>query len=176
MRAPTRALSKTASRTPAPPDLRSTLGHEGQRSTRQREAVYGYLRAVHHHPTAADVFLAVKQHHPRLSLATVYNALELFVRSGLASKLTYGDAAARYDIRVDVHSHARCLGCGRVDDVEAIPASRWLHAIRLQNFTATDFRFEILGQCRACRSANLRQLRTWSSREMARRMALLNRA
>ena len=36
---------------------------------------------------------------PRVSLATVYNALELFVRTGLASKLTYGDAAARYDIR-----------------------------------------------------------------------------
>ena len=131
--------------------MRSTLERYGQRSTPQREAVYGYLSAVHHHPTAGDVFLAVKRRQPRVSLATVYNALELFVRSGLASKLTYGDAATRYDIRIDVHSHARCLGCGRVDDVEAIPASRWLRAVRPRNFTATGFRFEILGQCRACR-------------------------
>jgi len=86
-----------------------------------------------------------------VSLATVYNALELLVRSGLAGKLTYGDAAARYDIRTDVHSHARCLGCGRVDDVEARPGARWLAGIRTRNFTATGFRFEILGHCRDCR-------------------------
>lgn len=58
------------------------------------------------------------------------------MRTGLASKLTYGDAAARYDIRTDVHSHARCLGCGRVDDIEAAPTLRWLPAIRTRNFTA----------------------------------------
>jgi Fe2+ or Zn2+ uptake regulation protein len=88
-----------------------------------------------------------------VSLATVYNALELFVDSGLASKLAYGDAAARYDIRTDVHSHARCLGCGRVADVEAIPAARWLRAIRTPGFRATGFRFAVLGRCRACRRA-----------------------
>ena len=138
---------------PRTSDPRSRLEGVGQRSTRQREAVYGYLRSVDHHPTADDVYLAVKRRLPRVSLATVYNALELFVRIGLASKLTYGDAAARYDIRTDAHSHARCLGCGRVADVEATPALRWLRAIRTRNFTATGFRFEILGRCRACRIA-----------------------
>lgn len=114
--------------------------------------MYDYLRSVHHHPTAEDVYLAVKRRLPRVSLATVYNALELFVRNGIASKLTYGDAAARYDIRTDVHSHARCLQCGRVDDVEATPAPQWLRTIRTRNFTATGFRFEIVGRCRACRN------------------------
>jgi Fe2+ or Zn2+ uptake regulation protein len=127
-------------------------GRLGRRSTRQRQAVYDYLRGVHHHPSAEDVYLAVKRGLPRVSLATVYNALELLVRTGLASKLTYGDAAARYDIRTDVHSHARCLGCGRVDDVEAAPSPRWLRGIRTRNFTATGFRFEILGHCRGCRA------------------------
>jgi Fe2+ or Zn2+ uptake regulation protein len=131
--------------------VRGALKRHGLRPTPQREAVYGYLSAVHHHPSAGDVFLAVKRRHPRVSLATVYNALELFVRKGLASKLTYGDAASRYDIRTDVHSHARCLACGRVDDVEAIPESHWLSAIRPRNFIATGFRFELLGQCQACR-------------------------
>ena len=76
--------------------MRSTLERDGQRSTPQREAVYGYLSAVHHHPTAEDVYLAVKRRQPRVSLATVYNALQLFVRSGLASKLTYGDDDSRF--------------------------------------------------------------------------------
>lgn len=133
-------------------EARPHLEATGQRCTRQREAVYGYLRSVDHHPTAEDVYLAVKRRLPRVSLATVYNALELFVRTGLASKLTYGDAAARYDIRTDVHSHARCLHCGSVADVEAAPAPRWLASIRTPHFTATGFRFELLGRCRACRS------------------------
>ena len=68
-----------------------------------------------------------------------------------ASKLTYAAAAARYDVRTDAHSHARCLGCGRVDDLEATPTPRWLRAIRARNFTVTGFRFELLGRCEACR-------------------------
>lgn len=111
---------------------------------------------MHHHPTAEDVYLAVRRRLPRVSLATVYNALELFVRTGLASKLTYGDAAARYDIRTDAHAHARCLGCGRVADVEASPSARWLARIRPRDFTATGFRFEILGHCRDCRPRRVR--------------------
>jgi Fe2+ or Zn2+ uptake regulation protein len=130
------------------PELSPRLG---QRSTRQRAAVYEYLRSVHHHPTAEEVHVAVRRRLPRVSLATVYNALELLVRSGLADKLTYGDGAARYDRRTDAHAHARCLGCGRVDDVEVTPAPRWLREIRARDFTATGFRFEIVGHCRRCR-------------------------
>jgi Fe2+ or Zn2+ uptake regulation protein len=126
-------------------------GRLGQRSTRQRQAVYDYLRGVHHHPTADDVYHAVRRRLPRVSLATVYNALELLVRSGRASKLTYGDAAARYDIRTDAHAHARCLACGRVDDVETHPSARWLAGLRPRRFTVSGFRFEILGHCRDCR-------------------------
>ena len=130
--------------------LRDRLQRAGQRTTAQREVVYAYLAGVRHHPTAEDVYLAVKPRLPRVSLATVYNALEAFVRTGLASKLTYGDGAARYDVRTDAHSHARCLGCGRVVDVEAVPASRWLRRLRPRDFTPIGFRFELLGHCRAC--------------------------
>jgi Fe2+ or Zn2+ uptake regulation protein len=112
---------------------------------------------VDHHPRAEDVYLAVQRRVPRVSLATVYNALELLVGQGLASKLTYGDAAARYDIRTDAHSHARCLSCGRVADIEATPAPRWLRGLRTPDFTATGFRFEVLGHCRACRARPTRE-------------------
>jgi Fur family peroxide stress response transcriptional regulator len=136
---------------PAARTVRDGLHRAGQRSTPQREIVYGYLSGVRHHPTAEDVYRAVKRRLPRVSLATVYTALEAFVGAGLASKLTYGDSAARYDVRTDAHSHARCLGCGRVVDLEAVPASRWLRRLRARDFTPVGFRFELLGHCRACR-------------------------
>ena len=67
------------------------------------------------------MYLAVKRRLPRVSLATVYNALELLVRTGLAGKLTYGDAAARYDIRTDVQANRRYLYFAKVADVEGYP-------------------------------------------------------
>src|SRR5438270_177014 len=141
--------SRTERSTPRP--LRPALHRAGQRATGQREVVYEYLSSARHHPTADDVYRAVRRRLPRVSLATIYNALEAFVRSGLASKLTYGDGAARYDVRTDPHSHARCVRCGRVVDVEAVPAAAWLRRVRPRAFTPVGFRFELLGHCRACR-------------------------
>jgi len=130
---------------------RPTLEAAGRRSTPQREAVYRYLAGVDHHPTAEEVYLAVKRRVPRVSLATVYTALEVLVRSGLASKLTYGDAAARYDVRTDAHSHARCLVCGRVRDLEIVPDAGWVRTLRTPGFEFTGFRFELIGRCATCR-------------------------
>jgi Fe2+ or Zn2+ uptake regulation protein len=138
----------------APPrkgEVRVHLEGKGYRLTPQREAVYDYLRRVHHHPTAEDVYLAVKGRLPRVSLTTVYNALELLVRSGLASRFIYGNASTRYDIRTDVHSHVRCLHCGRVEDLDVVPDERWLRQVRAPGFDATGFRFEVVGRCAACR-------------------------
>jgi Fe2+ or Zn2+ uptake regulation protein len=146
-------MSRTSGKArPAPRALRGALHRAGRRATGQRQVVYEYLSAVRHHPTADEVHRAVRRRLPRVSLATIYNALEAFVRSGLASKLAYGDGAARYDIRTDPHSHARCLRCGRVVDVDAVPAAAWLRRVRPRDFTPLGFRFELIGHCRACRA------------------------
>ena len=67
--------------------------------------------------------LAVAGLHPAtggsgLELCSGDMLLEALVACGAASKLTYGDGAARYDIRTDHHYHSRCLGCGRITDLE----------------------------------------------------------
>lgn len=150
MRAPRRATTERGG--PAAwPAVREQVEAAGQRLTPQREAVYEYLRGVHHHPTAEEVYLAVKRRLPRVSLATVYNALELLVDCGLASKYTGGGSSTRYDIRTDAHSHARCLRCGAVEDVDAVPDPRWVAQIPAGRFRPTGFRFELLGECAACR-------------------------
>lgn len=138
---------------PAREDARAWIKGKGRRLTPHREAVYEYLKGVRHHPTAEEIYVAVKQQIPRLSLATIYNALELLVTVGLASKITFGNASTRYDIRTDVHSHTRCLGCGRLEDVDVIPDQRWIGQIRVSGFRVADFRFELLGRCARCSSS-----------------------
>lgn len=138
--------------TPQKETVRAQIESKGQRFTWQREAVYDYLKSVHHHPTAEGVYMAVKRRIPRVSLATVYNALELLVGRGLATKYTSGNASTRYDIRTDPHSHAQCVRCGRVQDVDVVPDRRWIGQIQVPGFRATGFRFELLGECAECTS------------------------
>lgn len=131
--------------------LKSKLDQQGALVTQQRTAVYEYLHRAEHHPTAEDVFLAVKPQLPKISLATVYKNLEALVACGAASKLTYGDAAARYDIRTDHHYHARCLQCGRLADVEPAAQAALADDIQAPNgFRVEDYRVELLGYCRQC--------------------------
>src|SRR5829696_3638703 len=88
--------------------LRATLEAAGNRYTRQRAAVFAYLKSVVTHPTAEDVYRAVQHQVPNISLATVYNSLEALVEARLAAKIS-GDCPARYDARIDNHYHVRCL-------------------------------------------------------------------
>ena len=132
--------------------LRQLLVTSGSSFTRQRAAVFDYLRGVDYHPTAEEVFIAVKPELPKISLATVYKNLEALVACGAASKLTYGDSAARYEIRTDHHYHSRCLKCGRITDVAPATDKQALRLIKSPSgFIVEDYRVELLGHCKNCR-------------------------
>jgi Fe2+ or Zn2+ uptake regulation protein len=133
--------------------LRSALEQAGWRYTRQRCAVFDYLRSVESHPTAEEVYQSVRQQIPNISLATVYKALEALVDAKLAAKLANADGPARYDCRCDAHYHIRCTKTGEVRDLP-IPFDHNLlekldpslvASLRAQGFQVTDYRLELLG-------------------------------
>lgn len=131
--------------------LRQKLGVRGRSLTSQRAAVYEYLSRVTHHPTAEEIFLQIKGELPKISLATVYKNLEALAACGAITKLAYGDASARYDVRTDRHYHARCLGCGGIWDVEAVADASAFEKVKPQpGFRVEDYRLEIIGHCRDC--------------------------
>lgn len=132
--------------------LREALEASGQRYTEQRAAVYRYLNATDVHPTADEVYLAVRQDVRGISLGTVYKSLETLVGCGLAIKLSYADHSARYDGRTDPHHHARCLACGKVRDVMGeIPAAHIDGLGRpVDDFLVTGYRLELSGYCTTC--------------------------
>ncbi len=134
-------------------DIREALDQAGWRFTRQRAAVYEYLQSVESHPTAEDIYAAVRHDNPKISLATVYKALEALVDSGLASKLSSADGPARYDCRSDSHYHVRCLKTGRIRDLDTPYDPNLLEKLdptlvanlRKQGFEVTAYRLELLG-------------------------------
>lgn len=130
--------------------LRDALEANGQRFTDQRAAVYRFLLGTTDHPTADEVFTAVRADIADISLATVYKALETLVSCNLAVKLSYGDDSARYDARTDDHYHSRCVRCGQVRDVhgqvpELLPQIDPGNGFRVQGY-----RVEVIGLCPAC--------------------------
>ena len=132
--------------------LRRALEESGQRFTEQRAAVYRYLAITDVHPTADEVFLAVRSGLPGISLATVYKSLETLVGCGLAVKLTFADESSRYDGRTDPHHHARCLACGRVTDIPGEINEGEIEALRRRSagFTVTGYRLQLSGYCSTC--------------------------
>lgn len=132
--------------------LREALEAAGWRCTPQRQAVYEHLARAEH-PTAEEVYHAVKGDIPRISLATVYKALEALVSSGVAAKLTAGDGSARYDARRDGHYHLRCLHSGAVEDlptpfdpdlITKIDPSL-VQNLEAKGFRVTGYRLELVG-------------------------------
>jgi Fe2+ or Zn2+ uptake regulation protein len=135
--------------------LRSALERAGWRYTRQRAEVFAHLRASTSHPTAEQVFVAVRRVIPNISLATVYKALEALVDAGLATRLA-DDAGGpvRYDGRGEAHYHLRCQRTGEVRDLP-LPyapdlldrlAPELVQRLREQGFEVRGHRLEVLGQ------------------------------
>jgi Fe2+ or Zn2+ uptake regulation protein len=132
--------------------LRRALEASGQRFTEQRAAVFSFLASTDMHPSADEVFLAVRRDLPGISLATVYKSLETLVGCGLAVKLTYSDGSARYDGRTDPHHHARCVTCGKVIEIPGSLPDEQLSQLRQRadGFLVTGYRLELSGYCSSC--------------------------
>ena len=143
-------------------DVRRALEEAGWRYTRQRGAVLAYLRTAHGHPTAEQVFAAVRRQMPHISLATVYKALEALVDARLANRIAGDHGATRYDGRSEPHYHLRCQHSGEVIDLplpydpELIDKidPQLIEMLRRQGFEITGHRLELVGRMLGSDSAN----------------------
>ncbi len=95
-----------------------TLRQAGLRLTVQRRAICRFLAHSKNHPTARAIYDALKPEYPSLSLATVYNTLEVLVRLGVVHALgSAGDDATHYDADTSPHINLACIRCHRVVDL-----------------------------------------------------------
>lgn len=132
--------------------FQQNLTEAGFRVTRQRRAVYEALIDNEQHPTAEQVFTLVKDHLPRISLATVYKSLDSLVSAGLVQKYVT-EGSARYEARCDEHYHAHCEACGFVADINPQPElHEVLERVAPEGFRAERTLIEFRGICRDCAS------------------------
>ena len=121
------------------------------RITNQREIILHELRSVKTHPTADELFEQVRGRLPRVSLATVYRNLEWLCQQGIVQKIEVGGRQKRFDGTANLHYHIRCIGCGRVDDVDMSPVETLDHDLSDKSgYTIMGHRLEFWGTCPAC--------------------------
>lgn len=124
----------------------------GVRMTPQRHAILDYLMHTKTHPTADDIYKALEQRFPSMSVATVYNNLKVFIESGLVREMTFGDASSRYDADLTDHYHAICDSCGTIADFDYTPPYEVEEAAAIATgFVVFGHRLEVHGLCPKCR-------------------------
>jgi Fur family peroxide stress response transcriptional regulator len=121
--------------------------------TVQRRTILEVLAERTDHPTADQVYAAVRQRLPGVSRTTVYRVLDTLVRLGLAVKTAHPGAAVRFDPHTERHHHLLCVRCDRVIDLHAPE----LDGLRLPDtrrlgFEVEDFSLHIRGLCADCRA------------------------
>ncbi len=87
-----------------------------RRDTKQRQLVLDAVRERYDHPTADDIYLAVREKDSRISRGTVYRNLSLLSDEDEIAHVRV-PGADRYDLRTDLHYHMICVKCSKVIDV-----------------------------------------------------------
>jgi len=97
--------------------MRSLLERHGIRPTAQRIKVAEVLLGAPCHLTAEQLLMALRQSPGRVSKATVYNTLKLFVDRSLARQIHLDPDRCVYDSSMHPHHHFQVLETGEMVDI-----------------------------------------------------------
>ena len=128
-----------------------------RRNTIQKEIILAALRDQPRHPTAGELYEAIRDRYPTISRSTVFRVLAAQAEEGEILRLHLDGESDRYDGNSHPHRHIRCQYCGRVADVT------WVEPVMpadTAGFVVTDVSLHYQGICPDCqksRGENRRQ-------------------
>ncbi|MBM4761899.1 Fur family transcriptional regulator [Bacillus sp. B15-48] len=127
------------------------LKSSGIKLTPQRNAILEYLFESLSHPTADDIFKAIRERFPSMSVTTVYNTLRTFEEVGLVKKMDFGDSFNHYCCLTTNHYHVICQECGKIVNF-FYPALNEIESFVEQSkgFKVTHHQLEVYGICSEC--------------------------
>lgn len=101
-----------------PEPVAATLDRHGISPTRQRREIASILLGKPRHVTAEQVMEALAQRGHRVSKATVYNTLRLFVDRGLLREIHADATSTVYDTTSTPHHHFLNVDTGELQDID----------------------------------------------------------
>ena len=119
------------------------------RSSHQRDAILAYLRSQRAHRSATQVYDAVREEIPNISLGTVYRNLGQLVEMGAIITVETDDKFVYYDGYAKPHTHFVCKGCKKIYDFEYEPV--YPSQITDTGFNIESERTVYYGLCNQCK-------------------------
>jgi len=119
-----------------------------QRYSHQRERIYETVCGTKEHPTAQMVYDALRVEMPKLSLGTVYRNLHQMAEEGRLMELE--GPVARFDADLRPHTHARCICCGGVADLELPYDAELDRTVAAEGWNVSGHTLIFTGICPAC--------------------------
>ncbi|MCW4030725.1 MAG: transcriptional repressor [Candidatus Bathyarchaeota archaeon] len=129
------------------------LRSKGYKATPQRIAICRIALTSRTHPSAQEVYEAVKKIHPTVSLATVYKTLEVLRDLNLVQEINFPRGQARFDSYMLPHINLVCLKCGSIKDLDDATIKEITHKVtETTKFKPTGQRMDVYGLCQKCSS------------------------
>ena len=84
--------------------------------TKYEKDIFAIINTSRDHLTVEQIFQKLREIHPQVVLATVYNNLNRLLEEELIRKVSVEGMPDRYD-RMKKHDHLVCRRCGKLSDI-----------------------------------------------------------
>ena len=133
-------------------ELFALFRENGYKVTTPRLAICKYLISREDHPSADQIYQALKNDYPTISLGTVYKTLDLLEKLGLLQKLKFNEDRVRYDPDMELHINMVCSKCGQIYDYKAENVKKlWNIIISDIGIKPLGQRFDLYYECDNCK-------------------------
>lgn len=91
----------------------------------------------------------------RVSLATIYNTLELLLECNLIIKHQFGEHVAEYEktFGTGIHHHLVCTNCGKIKEFSDKGIRSAIQSKKFANFELTHYSLYLYGICKKCKDS-----------------------
>lgn len=119
--------------------------------TKYEKAIYHIVSTSHEHLTVNQIYERLKDSHPKVVPATVYNNVNKLWEAGFIRKISVEGMPDRYD-SVKKHDHLVCRHCGKLMDISFEDLTAPLRKQLGEDFLFYDLKvYYLCPECRAAR-------------------------
>jgi Fur family transcriptional regulator, peroxide stress response regulator len=131
-------------------EIRNKLSEKGLKVTPQRIAILEAIIKLHNHPTVDNIIDYIRNNHPNIATATVYNVLDALVANELIKKVKTEKDIMRYDAVMESHHHLYCSESDRIEDFFDADLNEMIEKYfkqkNIPDFKIEDVKLQIIGK------------------------------